>query len=74
MRQPVRYIIKKEILGTDGKFICYKYYFKTLGGVPEWVDAKSMAMRFSSQKEAAKAIEDMRFLVIARMSVEEIKL
>ena len=74
MRQPVRYIIKKEILDTNGRFLAYKYYYKTLGGIPEWVSEKSEAMKFLSEKEATRALEDMRFLVTARMSVEEIKL
>lgn len=73
MKSKSKFIIRKEILDTDGKFIAYKYYFRTIDKIPEWVDEESSAMRFDNEDIAWKAIEDMRFLVIARMSVKEIK-
>lgn len=73
MKPKSKFIIRKEILDTDGKFIAYKYYFRTVDRIPEWIDEESSAMRFNNEDIAWKAIEDMRFLVVARMSVKEIK-
>lgn len=72
MRPPKKYIIRKEILDSNGRFIAYKYYFRTINNVPEWVDEQSSAMRFNGKETAQNAIENMRFLVVARMSVKEV--
>lgn len=68
-----KYIIKKEILDENDKFIAYKYYLRTVDNIPEWTDDKSISKKFYSPKDALQAIESMRFFVLSRMSVEEIK-
>ena len=73
MKPRSKFIIRREILDTNDKFIAYKYYFRTIDKIPEWVDEESSAMRFNSEDIAKKAIEDMRFLVVDKMSVKEIK-
>ncbi|MBR0542538.1 MAG: hypothetical protein IJK26_10115 [Clostridia bacterium] len=73
-KRPTRFLVRKEICDDGGRFTGYKYFQNTADNVPYWTDDKSQAYRFSNRNDAEKAINNFRFFVLDRMSIEEIEL